>query len=109
MGILDELGLDPAELEWQDLALCRGAVTSPEDDIFFDRYESDIETARAADQMCLHCPVIRQCFFSGPSAGPGLRGGVYWNNAGKPDKNKNAHKTEEVWNEIHTRVSQVDE
>src|SRR5690349_4019798 len=64
-SLLDELGLDPEEFDWDDLGLCRGTVTSPDDDIFFDKYESDQESARSADEMCLRCPVIRQCFFEG--------------------------------------------
>ena len=35
----------------------------------------------------------------------GLYGGVYFNGAGKPDKNKNSHKTDAVWSEIYRRVS----
>lgn len=108
-NILDELGLDPAEFAWQDLGLCRGTVTSPDNDIFFDRYESDVESAKAADQMCMACPVIKQCFFEGAKGGVGVRGGVYWNGSGKPDKNKNAHKTEDVWDTIRERVSQADD
>lgn len=103
-SLLDQLGIDAERFEWDDLGLCRGSVTSPKDDVFFDRYENDGESARAADQMCLHCPVIKQCFFEGSKGKIGVWGGVYWNGSGKPDKNKNSHKTDEVWNLIHERV-----
>lgn len=107
-SLLDELGLDPEEFDWEDLALCKSTVTSPEDDVFFDRYESDEESAKAADDMCLRCPVIRQCFFAGAEGRTGVWGGVYWNGSGKPDKNKNSHKTDEVWSKVHERVSSDD-
>ncbi len=108
-NLWEQLGLDPAELNWQDLALCRGMVTSPDNDIFFDAYESSEEIAKATDEMCLRCPVIKQCFFTGAKGGIGVRGGVYWNGSGKPDKNKNSHKTEDVWDQIRERVSQADD
>ena len=98
--ILDELGLDPEDFEWQDLALCGNMSTS----FFYDDYESDKETAIAADQTCLRCPVIKECFFTGAKGEHGVWGGVYWNGAGTPDKNKNSHKTQEVWLEIRRRV-----
>jgi hypothetical protein len=99
-SLLDEFGLDPEDFEWQDLALCSRMSTS----FFYERYESDSVTAKATDQVCLHCPVIKQCFFSGANGGHGVWGGVYWNGAGTPDKNRNSHKTEEVWSEIKRRV-----
>ncbi len=104
-SLLDELGLDPDEFDWDDLGLCRGTVTSPDDDIFFDKYESDTESARSADEMCLRCPVIRQCFFEGAKGRAGVWGGIYWNGSGKPDKNKNSHKSDETWARIHQRVA----
>lgn len=99
-SLLDELGLDPDEFEWQDLALCRGFPT----ETFYEDYETDAESAKAADQACLSCPVIQQCFFKGAAGEHGVWGGVYWNGSGKPDKNKNAHKTDEDWQEIYDKV-----
>lgn len=105
-NILDEMGLDPEEVEWHDLSLCSGyPIENNKQDVFFDKYESDTETAKAVDEMCLTCPVIKQCFFQGLNNGEsGVYGGVYWNGAGKPDKNKNAHKSDETWQEIYRRV-----
>jgi hypothetical protein len=99
-SLLDDLGIDPEDFEWQDLALCANMPT----ELFYDKYESDSETAKATDQACLRCPVMRQCFFAGSDGEYGTWGGVYWNGAGKPDKNRNSHKTEEVWVEIRRRV-----
>lgn len=105
-SLFDEMGLDAEEFEWHDLALCSGiSITNPKDDMFFDQYEASAEVAKAADQLCLHCPVMKQCFFEGSKGSYGLYGGVYWNGAGKPDRNKNSHKTQEQWDEIYRRVS----
>lgn len=105
-SLFDELGLDPEDFEWRHLSLCRSInMETPDDDVFFDRYESDEEAAKATDQICLHCPVISECFFAGAEGQYGVWGGVYWNGSGKPDKNKNSHKTEDVWDEIRTKVA----
>lgn len=104
-SLFEELGLDPETFEWHDLSLCRGIdITGPSDDVFFDRYETDSESAKAADDICLHCPVIKQCFAEGADGKYGLWGGVYWNGSGSPDRNRNSHKTDEVWAEIYRKV-----
>lgn len=105
--ILEQLGLDEDFFQWHDLALCRGTkITGPEDDTFYDRYESDPIVARNQDQMCLNCPVIAQCFFAGAeSKEEGVWGGVYWDGRGKPDTVKNAHKTPEIWEQIYDKVA----
>lgn len=101
-SLLDEFGLDPDDFQWQDLALCAGMPTS----FFYERYESDEETAKATDQVCIHCPVLKQCSLAGAQGEHGVWGGVYWNGAGNPDKNRNSHKTQEVWDEIKERISE---
>lgn len=100
-SLLDEYGLDPEDFDWQDLGLCANMPTS----YFYERYETDPESAKATDQVCLHCPVIKQCFFAGASGEHGVWGGMYWNGAGTPDKNRNSHKTQEVRDEILEKVS----
>lgn len=99
--ILDELGIDPEEFEWQDLALCQGMPTT----LFYETYESDKQAAMATDQVCLHCPVRKQCLLSGAEGEHGVWGGVYWNGAGRPDASKNSHKSEEEWAEIYRSLS----
>lgn len=101
MNFLEELGLDPEEFEWHDLALCQGMPTT----MFYDDYEKDVEVAKQVDEACLSCPVISQCFFKGQDGNFGVWGGVYWNGAGKPDKNKNSHKSESKWDELRDKVS----
>lgn len=100
-NLLSELGVDVEDFTWQHLALCANTDTN----IFYEEYESSQETARATDEMCLHCPVMAQCFFRGAQGEQGVWGGVYWNGSGKPDKNKNSHKTEEIWKRIYKRVN----
>lgn len=89
---LRSLGVDPDKLAWQDLAACQGATTN----LFFDDYETDERTARMIDQMCLSCPVTKECFeFGVDNKEIGVFGGFYLNN-GQPDKRRNEHKDREV-------------
>lgn len=111
MSILDRIGVDPERFDWKQLGLCKGIsmhLNDPEtDDTFFDAYESNPEVAAMTDDMCLHCPVMKQCAMEGQSKKRvGVWGGIYWNGAGKPDKDRNAHKTKEVWDAIHKRLAE---
>jgi hypothetical protein len=83
-------------------------LNDPEkDDPFYEAYETNPETARNTDDMCLHCPVMKQCALEGQSKKRvGVWGGIYWNGAGKPDKDRNAHKTKEVWDAIYERLAE---
>lgn len=100
--LLDELGLDDQDVRWQNLALCQGMQT----EWFYDLYEKDGEVARASDEACLRCPVKAQCFLAGQSGEYGVWGGVFWNGSGKPDKNKNSHKSDDTWTEIYEGVKE---
>ncbi len=94
--VFEALGLDPAELEWQDLALCPGQPVWR----FYEGYETNARTAKLTDQMCLSCPVRKQCLQTGIENGLwGVWGGVFLEN-GKMSEAKNAHKTEDVWASI---------
>lgn len=98
--VLSELGLDLDELEWQDLALCEGMPTN----MFYDDYESDVQVAKVVDEACLSCPVMAQCLGRGVENGEwGVWGGVYLV-SGKQDKNRNAHKTADIWEAIRERI-----
>jgi hypothetical protein len=102
-SLLESLGIDPEEFEWHHLAACQHV--NPE--LFYDEYEREPEVARATDSVCLGCPVIADCYFAGKQNGEyGVWGGVYWNGSGKPDKNKNSHKTQDVWEEIDRKVDE---
>ncbi len=91
--IIDVLGIDPSEIDWTDLAACSGVNT----EFFFDLYENDPILAKNIDEMCLVCPVSKQCLKAGMANDEyGIWGGVYLS-LGKLDKARNSHKTQEVW------------
>lgn len=97
---LSELGLDLDELEWQDLALCNGMPTN----LFYDDYEAEVAVAQVVDDACLSCPVMAQCLERGVDNSEwGVWGGIYLV-SGRPDKNRNNHKTPDIWEEIKERV-----
>lgn len=94
------LGIDLEDLEWQDLSICHGMPTND----FYDNYESNERVARVIDQACLSCPVMAQCLQRGVENHEwGVWGGIFLV-SGKPDANKNSHKTPEVWEAIRRRI-----
>jgi hypothetical protein len=98
--ILDALGLDEGDLDWQDLAVCQGMPTNN----FYDDYEADPQFAKVIDEACLSCPVLSQCLMAGTQNKEyGVWGSVYLN-AGVADPNRNQHKTKEVWDRIKKRI-----
>jgi hypothetical protein len=102
LDIFDVLGLDADDLRWADLALCIGHDVSR----FYDGYESSQRTAKLTDQMCLSCPVRRECLKTGIENGEwGVWGAVYLSN-GKMDENRNSHKTPEIWQQIREGISE---
>lgn len=103
VNFLEAMGLDLETFTWHDLALCNG-LKEPE--LFFDRYEGDSNVAKQVDDMCLHCPVMKQCAQAGmEQKEQGVWGGIYWWN-GEPDPARNQHKTPEVWEEIRARMTE---
>lgn len=100
--VLSELGLDPDEVEWQDLALCNTSEIPTVD--FYDGYENSVSVAKTIDEACLSCPVLAQCLQRGVENGEwGVWGGIYLT-SGKPDANRNSHKTPEVWQAVKERI-----
>lgn len=109
--ILKSLGVDADDLNWRHLAACSNMVMiihknnntgkrTSDLDPFFDNYESDPIVAEQTDQMCLFCPVNKQCLQDGISnKDPGVWGGIYLDN-GKTHKKFNAHKTAETWKRL---------
>ena len=98
--IISDMGLNEDELKWYQLAACKNM----EINWFYDSYESDIHIAKQADEVCLHCPVVKTCFKQGKlNKEYGVWGGVYLH-LGRVDKSANVHKTDETWKrlgEIH--------
>jgi hypothetical protein len=98
-NILNELGVDAEDLDWWHLAACRGMDTN----LFYDKYEIDINIAKNIDQACLSCPVSKMCYESGTENNEyGIWGGVYLN-AGSVDKTRNLHKTPEIWKRLKSK------
>lgn len=94
--ILNNLGIDPEDFDWHSLSVCRGMDVN----LFYEKYENDIEVAKNIDEACLSCPVSKFCYKSGVDNNEyGVWGGVYLN-AGSIDKARNAHKTQETWKRL---------
>jgi hypothetical protein len=94
--ILKELGIDEEDVRWYHLAACKNMVIN----WFYDDYENDKILASTTDQVCLNCPVIKQCYADGVKMKEfGVRGGVFMN-LGRIDKQNNSHKTKEVWAQL---------
>lgn len=97
---------------WQELGSCSDlALVALEngsgddyDDLFFDCYEDDPVIAENTDNLCITCPVAKNCgLFGVETKSWGVWGGVYLKE-GRPDRARNAHKTPETWqtlSEIH--------
>lgn len=100
-SVFELLGLDETDLEWQNLALCRSGMDTND---FYENYESSGAVASVIDQVCLSCPVMAQCLEYGIDNGEyGVWGGIFLN-GGKPDKNRNSHKTGTTWKEIKDKI-----
>lgn len=83
----------PNDKNWRDSAKCIDWDTN----LFFDKYEEDIELRKDVDDFCSTCPVMRQCFAVGVSTKQvGVWGGVYLDK-GKISREFNRHKTKEDW------------
>lgn len=98
-NILNDLNLNPDNLNWWDISACRGMDTN----LFFDTYESNETVAKNIDECCLSCPVMKICHESGVSNNEyGVWGGIYLS-SGLVDKLKNSHKTKEVWKKVNKK------
>lgn len=98
-SLLDELGLEEDEVRWYHLSACRGTSIN----WFYDLYEQDKTHAKIVDEMCLSCPVAKQCLADGQAGKDfGVWGGVYLN-LGRVDPDQNKHKTPEVWKALRKK------
>ena len=103
LDLLEELGIDPEDFNWMLLGTCNNSDFTPRD--FYDRYEESEEHAKLMDEMCLGCPVMRNCSLRGQRDKEyGLWGGVYWDGTGKPDMKRNEHKTKETWQRVAEKL-----
>lgn len=100
MSLLDELGIDPDNFTWEQLAHC----ANMEVEWFYDTYEADEIHAENADKVCYSCPVLRPCAEKAiEGKEEGLWGGIYWSN-GKVDKVRNKNKTQEEWEWLEEQI-----
>lgn len=80
---------------WKDEAICLNLETN----LFFEKYEDDVDLRSNIDNLCASCPVAKMCFANGISGKEwGIWGGVYLEN-GEISKEFNRHKTKDQWGE----------
>lgn len=78
---------------WKDLGLCFEYDTN----IFFEKYEDELELRPAVDKLCSECPVSKTCFATGVSGKEwGVWGGIYLE-GGSISKEFNNHKQNSDW------------
>lgn len=95
-NLFDQLGIDQEDLKWYHLSACKEMPVN----WFYDDYESDKELAKQIDQVCLHCPVIKQCHAEGiEGKEKGVWGGIYMD-LGRTDKQYNIHKDPDTWKQL---------
>lgn len=82
--------------KWKEKASCFEYDTN----LFFDKYEEEVDLRLAIDNLCYSCPVKKQCFAVGVSQKEwGVWGGVYIEN-GNISKEFNSHKSKKDWSDI---------
>lgn len=87
--------------EWKDDASCLGLET----DLFFDKYEDNVEIRPAIDKICQGCPVAKKCFAVGVSQKEwGVWGGIYLER-GKVSREFNRHKEQSDWAQTWTYLT----
>lgn len=81
--------------DWKKDAACKNW----DGELFFDKYEEDLELRPEIDEFCSNCPLARMCFAVGISEKAyGVWGGVYLEK-GKISREFNNHKSKEDWAE----------
>ena len=79
--------------DWKEDAACLDYDTN----IFFEKYEDDIELRSSIDSLCRQCPVRQTCFAVGISQKEwGVWGGIYIEK-GEISREFNRHKTKQDW------------
>jgi hypothetical protein len=84
-----------------DDRLCLGMDTN----LFFDKYEEEVNVAEAVDLLCSKCPAQRKCLAYGISNQEwGVWGGVYIEQ-GKVSREYNKHKNNDTWFKVWSGVT----
>jgi hypothetical protein len=90
-----------AKEEWKLEAKCLNLDTN----MFFDKYEEDVDLRPAIDSLCQSCPVQRQCLANAVSRQEwGVWGGVYFEK-GKISKEFNNHKDKDKWFNVWSAIT----
>lgn len=101
------LGIDIETASWNSLSACRTIdleLITAENDIFYDAYEKTAEQAIVTDEICMRCPVTKECFeFGQDNELTGVFGGFYMER-GQVKKERNKHKTEKVAKDLAERI-----
>jgi hypothetical protein len=88
-------------VEWKDQGLCKGMDT----EVFFDKYEADENVRAAVEDLCMSCPVARDCFATGVSQKSwGVWGGIYLEN-GEISREFSKHLTKKDWGQKWKRLT----
>ncbi len=75
----------------------KAACLNMDSNLFFDKYEEQQKIRYAIDNLCMSCPVQRDCLAVGVSRQEwGVWGGVFLEN-GKISKEMNSHKQNDDW------------
>lgn len=86
---------------WMKEASCLNLDTN----MFFDKYEEDLDIRHVVDTLCKKCPARRQCLTSGVSRQEwGTWGGIYLEK-GKISKEFNSHKTKTAWFDVWSALT----
>ena len=81
---------------WKDNGKCLELDTN----LYFDKYEEDVDLRSNVDNLCSSCPVSKTCFANGVSGKEwGVWGGVYLE-GGEISREFNKHKTREHWGRV---------
>lgn len=82
--------------DWKEHAPCRGLDTN----LFFDRYEENLELRPLVEKICAECPLARHCFAVGVSQkGWGVWGGIYLED-GKISREFGKHRSKQEWSNV---------
>lgn len=73
-------------------------------ELFDTKYE-DESMARMVDEICLSCPVMKQCLMQGVQNNETTVWGGFYLVNGKTDPNKNKHKTPTTLKKFKDRMS----
>jgi hypothetical protein len=98
--ILNEFGIDEADVDWKDFAYCKSI-----DPRYFDRFYQDTPKLRPiVDDLCLSCPVLKECGIAAVTNRESyVWAGTFFDN-GVPVPEMNDHKTEEFKNRLKERI-----